>query len=204
MSDIKEMLDEQRERAKSSDFSQPAPAEQKRYERIDKDLQHKHSYAEQAAKEHAKEALEELYESEFPIDDPPDSFERYEAELTLRHLRASIVAMFTRTGQLEHHFVVNAADGEVTEVPELTDTEEPDEAAWDEAAWDQLDDEAKQRIDVMATYGNLAEQHIAALTSVEHSEVREYATKTLAELRADNTESKSLTAALRDWWRGEP
>lgn len=167
MSDITEHFEDKQERQRNSDFSKVAPHRQKKYERITEDLHSQHSYGEQAVKEHAKEALEELYKNEFPIDDPPESFDRYESELALRHLRGSVVSMF------------NHADD------------------------DEYVKEAKQRIDVMATYGSLAESHIAALTDVQHSEVRTYATDTLGELRTERTESKSLTAAIRDWWRGD-
>lgn len=174
------------------------------YEETDKrlgdGLDARHTHAEIAAKEHAKEALEEIFENDFPINDPPESWERYEAEVTLRHLRQSIVDMFAPAVEREQTIQINLADrpdavediiGESVEV----EVKQP--------LTDAGIEESKSRIDVMATYGQLAEPHIAALTYYKiPPRVRSYATEALAEIREETQESKSLSETIRDWFRG--
>lgn len=182
-----------------------APAKKKTYEEIEDELDQRRAYGEHAAKEHANEALEELYSSEFPIDDPPDSWERYEAELSIRHLRESVQTLVgTEPFQpLEINAVVVTEDG-VGEVSNITEKPSPEAAEVSQAVWDRRVEQSKRIIDVLATYGQVAESDIAALTDGGvHSEVRAYATETLAEIRQEQNESKSLTAAIRDWWRGD-
>jgi hypothetical protein len=173
-------------------------ADEKAYERLEQEGTGS-AYGEQAVKQHAKEALEDLYSNEFPIDDPPESFERYEAEAAVRHLRGSIEQIFEpndRLAPVQIEVVIDSADGEAID--------------W-EADWGKnLDDvtafieHSKRMIDVMATYGAVAESHIAALSYPKiHPEVREHAIETLAEMRDETNESKSLTAAIRDWWHGQ-
>lgn len=182
------------------DYEWPDP-----YEETDKQigdgLTAKQTHAEVAAKEHAREALEELYHNEFPITDPPDSWERYEAEVTLRHLRQSIADTFAPAVERQQTIQINLADrpdavediigGDVeVEVKQpLTDADI---------------EESKRRIDVMATYGQLAEPHIAALTYYKMPpRVRSYATEVLAEIRDEKQSSKSLSETIRDWLRGD-
>lgn len=169
--------------------------------RLGDDLAERRSYEETAAKEHSKEALENLYSNEFPIEDPPDSYERYEAELAVRHLRESITDMFAPPAHREQNVFVDDRDNpEVVEEVAVGDTDSTVMRAIIDARVQQ----AKNRIDVMATYGQLAEPHIAALTySDMHSEVRAYATETLAEIRAEQKSSKSLSETIRDWLRGD-
>lgn len=220
------------EQAQDKRFSTVAPGwGNKSYENLVDDLEARHAYAESAVKRQGKEALEELYHSEFPIENPPDSFERYEAELAVRHLRQSIETMF---GDVEndpgHRRVVVESGAEGDDVKEVGFEEATERAAQRGtevsrrlaidlgevemqaeafATAEELQSlhvkQAKNRIDVMKTYGQLAEPHIAALThAFIHSDVRAYATETLAELRgADDEGTKSLTAAIRDWWRGD-
>jgi len=179
MNHMDDILDETpvAEQAANKEFAQVAPGARKSYEEIDADLGARHGYGEQAAKEHAKEALEELYASEFPIDDPPESFERYEAELAVRHMRESVNGMFLPA---KHD------DGE----------DEDDGAA-------EFVDDAMSIIDVMATYGGLAEPHIAALTGgAIPPEVREHAIETLGELRDDSDGPQSLREAIGRWLLG--
>jgi len=194
--DISDLRAQGHEDIQGKEFATVTPAADKNYEQIDTDLGQRHRYGEQAAKQHAKEALEELYSSDFPIDDPPESFERYEAEMTVRHLRGSIEERFQHKSRTELYYQIDGSDGEMQEVPEFIEEQVADKAAWDNFA-----EEAKRRIDVMATYGDVAESHIAALTIVAHSGVRKYATETLAEMREEEQDGKSLTAAIRDWWR---
>lgn len=182
MTHMDDILDETpvAEQAANKEFAQVAPGARKSYEEIDADLGARHGYGEQAAKEHAKEALEELYASEFPIDDPPESFERYEAELAVRHMRESVNGMFT-------------ADGNI--LPTKPDNEDDDPAEFVDAAM--------SIIDVMATYGGLAEPHIAALTGgAIPPEVREHAIETLGELRDDSDDPQSLREAIGRWLLG--
>lgn len=155
------------------------PRNSKAYEEIEEDLEQGHAYGEWAAKEHAKEALEELYHSEFPIDDPPDSFERYEAECTVRALRGSVESLDRlKASELEDHSPVHG-DGVSDEEIEI----------------------AKESIDLMATYGQLAEPHIASLTGrTLPDEVRQHAVKKLREVREDaDDEPLSLREALSRW-----
>jgi len=174
------------------------------YEETDKrlgdGLDARHTHAEIAAKEHAKEALEEVFENDFPINNPPDSWERYETEVTLRHLRQSIVDMLAPEVPREQHIHVNVSDSSQS-VEEVAG--EDVDFSVQQAIIDARVEQAKDRIDVMATYGEVAEAHIAALTySNMHSEVRAYATETLAELRNEKQSSKSLSETIRDWLRG--
>jgi len=182
------------EQAEDKEFARVTPSVRKNYEEIDDDLKARRAYGEQAAKEHAKEALEELYASEFPIDDPPESFERYEAELTVRHMRQAISGMFA----VDHH----------APAVELTVAVDADGETDAETEWEGLSEHdllnytahAKQMVDVMATYGALAEPHISALTygSIP-PEVREHAIETLAELRDDTDDPQSLREAIGRW-----
>jgi hypothetical protein len=175
------------------------------YEETDKrlgdGLDARHTHAEIAAKEHAKEALEEVFENDFPINDPPESWERYETEVTLRHLRQGIVDMLAPEVSREQHIHYDGEqDSEVVaEMAELPHQDVDVAKAVVEARVEQ----AKQRIDVMATYGEVAEPHLAALTySNMHSEVRAYATEALAKVREEKQSSKSLSETIRDWFRG--
>lgn len=151
----------------------------KAYEKIEEDLEDGHAYGEWAAKEHAKEALEELYHSEFPIDDPPESFERYEAECAVRALRGSVEALDReKASQLED---ISPVYGDGVSEAEI--------------------EIAKESIDLMATYGQLAEPHIAQLTSRSlPEEVRRHAIVKLREVRDNETdEPLSLREALGRW-----
>ena len=124
------------------------------------------SYAKRKVKLAAEDTLEELYDDEFPIDDPPDSFERFEAEMSVVNLRRGI-------GQL------NFRD-------EITDPEI---------------ELAKQSIELMASYGQLAEVHMGAVVAFEDipMEVRQKAAAELESVREENTESLSLREALARW-----
>jgi len=184
------------ERAADKQFATVGPIANKRYDQIDEDLKARHAYGEAAAKEHAKEALEELYNNEFPINDPPASFERYEAELAVQHLRESVEYIFEvgdKRNTVEVDVTIKSGGEEVLQ-----------EIDWNGVELFQYVEHSKQVIDVMSTYGSLAEPHIAVLTGAGYpSEVSEHAAETLAEMRDDSSETKSLTAAIRDWWRGE-
>jgi hypothetical protein len=196
----RERFDEPEEMAQ---FGRRAPP--KAYTEIDteltEDLGQQHTYGETAAKEHAKEALENLYASEFPIEDPPESWERYEAELAVRHLRQSITDMLASAVERDYSIFVDDADD-----PEVIEEVAADGVGSTLAKTiiDARVEQAKNRIDVMATYGQLAEPHIAALTYSDiHSDVRAYATETLAEIRDRQEPSKSLSETIRDWLRGD-
>jgi len=166
----------------------------KDYERIAEELQDQRAYGEIAAKEHAKEALEELYHSEFPIDDPPESFERYEAELSLRALRVSVEELRNIWGDTTTYVVPPEGDIREYEVEDMPDRDEVHEAVTNHHI-----EIAKDTLDVMATYGQLAESHIAALSQRElPSEVRQYAIATLAELREENDEEVEESLSLRE------
>lgn len=154
----------------------------KAYEKIEEDLEDGHAYGEWAAKEHAKEALEELYYSEFPIDDPPDSYERYEAECAVRSLRSSVEALDRdRAARLE----------DVSDVSDVFACDVSDEEI----------EIAKDSIDLMATYGQLAEPHIATLTArTLPEEVRRHAIEKLRQVREESKdEPLSLREALGRW-----
>jgi hypothetical protein len=168
----------------------------KGYRQIDKELEQRHAYGEQVAKEHAKEALEELYASEFPVDDPPESFERYEAELTVRHMRQAIKGMF---GVDDY---VQPVEMDVTVL--LGENDVDVDKTWAKVLSDadvlELTEHAKRMIDVMATYDTVAEPHIAGLTYASiPPEVREHAIETLGELRDDSDEPQSLREAIGRW-----
>jgi len=201
-----DVFEEPRETAEGNQYATVAPSRsrQKPYaEEVAADFEEQHAYDQWAAKEYGKEALEQLYGNEFPIEDPPDSFERYEAEVALRHLSDSIANMFKDDPHptREIQVVVDVVGGEIddiTEAPEI-----PPEPVLHHEAWQLAIEQAKSRIDVMATYGQVAEPYLASLTYDHiHSDVRAYATETLAEIRDSSDGSQSLTAAIRDWWRG--
>jgi len=141
------------------------------------DLEHR------SLKEYAREELENLYNDEFSVDNPPACFERHEQEVALTNLMRSVRTLFTDT-----------------ETTEANDVREEIQQRGGASKVEQ----AKNILDVMATYDNLSEPYIAAITKdTDNADVRAYATETLAELRTEQSQSKSLTAALRDWWRGE-
>lgn len=170
----------------------------KGYRQIDKELEQRHGYGEQVAKEHAKEALEELYASEFPVDDPPESFERYEAELAVRHMRQAIKGMF---GVDDY---VQPVEMDVTILPGEDDVDVDVDETWQKVLSDadlpEFTEHAKRMLDVMATYDAVAEPHIAGLTYAGiPPEVREHAIETLAELRDDSDEPQSLREAIGRW-----
>jgi hypothetical protein len=195
---MSDLFDEEPKAQQAADkqFATVRPTATKRYDEIDDDLEARHAYGEAAAKQHAKEALEELYNNEFPIDDPPESFERYEAELAVQHLRESV----------EHIYEVGnrATAVEVDVTIQVEDEEVLQEIDWDGINLFQYVKHSKQIIDVMSTYGTVAEPHIAALTDgAIPPEVSEYAAETLADIRTESNDTKSLSAAIRDWWRGE-
>jgi len=184
------------EQAEDKEFARVTPSARKNYEEIDDDLKARQAYGEQAAKEHAKEALEELYASEFPIDDPPESFERYEAELTVRHMRQAIKGMF---GADDH---VQPVELKVTVL--LGEDDVNVDENWKKLLSDadllELTEHSKRMIDVMATYDAVAEPHIAGLTYASiPPEVREHAIETLGELRDDSDEPQSLREAIGRW-----
>lgn len=196
------------ERAAETEFARAKPAtNSKQYEKITEDLKAMHAYGEVAAKENAKEALEELYRNEFPIDDPPDSYERYEAEMAVRALRNSVESLTHRGRKTKILVDVYNLDGDIDDavVDEASVTEMPaDDEVINRVVTEHHVEIAKSSIDLMATYGQLAESHIATLAQVGlPSEVRQHAIETLAEMREETNESKSLTAAIRDWWHGE-
>jgi len=181
------------------DFVRTRPGGQKKYEEIAEDLEAGHAYGEVAAKEHAKEALEELYHSEFPIDDPPDSFERYEAEMAVRALRGSVADLAHPNGDTT---VVVADIEDEDDIDDAVVSEWPDEnGLYQEQITQKRIEIAKSSIDVMATYGQVAEPHIATLAQRGlPSEVREYAIETLASIREEQKkESLSLREALGRW-----
>lgn len=187
------------EQAEELSFARRRPAKPKRYDEIAEDLEASHAYGEVGAKENAKEALEQLYSSEFPIDDPPESFERYEAEMAVRALRTSVADL----AHYEGDTTVLVADlNESDDIEDAIVTEVPDEdPRYGETVTQHRIEIAKSSIDVMATYGQLAESHIAALTRRDlPSEVREHAIDTLAEIRDEQEEeSLSLREALGRW-----
>lgn len=157
----------------------------RRLERMQLEEQIKQLESDVDIKEYAREELEEIYADRFPADDPPDCITRYESEATLRNLTHSVHRLHTGSMQ-----------------PDRTDRER--EEVVEHVVSDSIVDESKAIIDVMATYGQLAEPYLAGLTSHGvHPDIRVYATQALAELRSDKDESKSLTAVLRDWWQGE-
>jgi hypothetical protein len=201
--DIEDILEKHREptvdEAEQYDFVRTRPGARKNYEEITQDLEEGHAYGQVAAKENAKEALEELYSSEFAIDDPPESFERYEAEMAVRALRNSVGALAYERGDTT---VVVADIDEGDDINDAVVTEWPDEdGLYEEAITQKRIEIAKSSIDVMETYGQLAEPHIAALTRRDlPSEVREHAIDTLADIRRENDdEALSLREALGRW-----
>jgi hypothetical protein len=178
--------------------------EKKSYQEIADSLESRHHYGEQLAKEQSKEALEELYASEFPIDDPPESFERYEAELTVRHLREAVESLAGRYTERLEIQVQHVYDGSEAAKTETETQIQVDDEAVDSGAIQRRQQQCKQIIDVMATYGALAEPHISALSGEQVlPAVRTHAIETLAEMRDGTGDSQSLTEAIRDWWRGD-
>lgn len=197
--DIAQHRDPTSDDAEDMTFATVRPGENKQYEEITEDLQQRHAYGEVAAKENAKEALEELYASEFPVDDPPESFERYEAEMAVRALRNSVADLAHYEGDTKV-LVANLSDSDDIDDAVVGEIPEPD-GRYGKAITQKRIDIAKSSIDVMETYGQLAEPHIAALTRRDlPSEVREHAIDTLADIRGEaDEESLSLREALGRW-----
>jgi hypothetical protein len=201
--DIEDIFEEHRgpkiDETDAYEFATTRPGGQKRYEEVAKDLESAHAYGEVAAKENAKEALEQLYSNEFPIDDPPESFERYEAEMAVRALRNSVADLAHQHGDTTV-VVADIDDGD--DIGDAVVSEWPDEdSLYEEQITQHRIEIAKSSIDVMKTYGKVAEPHIAALARRGlPSEVREYAVETLAEIRGEQEqESVSLREALGRW-----
>lgn len=166
----------------------------KDYEQIVDELRERHAYGEIAAKEHAKEALEELYHNEFPIEDPPDSYERYEAEAAVRALRVSVESLENVWGDTTTYVIPPEGGVRETEVSEMPDRDDIHEAVTKHHI-----KIAKDTIDVMETYGQLAEPHIAALAQRGlPSEVREYAIESLADLREGKRNEPEKSLSLRE------
>jgi len=118
----------------------------------------------------SREALEELYDEEFSLDNPPDSYERFESEMAVRKLRTSVER------------ITLDADG------------------WGHEATDRRIEAAINTIDVMGTYGQVAEQHLAALCRMDLPEqVYSHAIDTLAEVREEEQEPPTIREAIARW-----
>ena len=118
----------------------------------------------------AREALEELYDDEFSLDNPPDSYERFESEMAVRNLRTSVERI----------------------------TLDPD--GYGHEATDRRIEAAINTIDVMGTYGQVAEQHLAVLSRMDlPEEVYSHAIDTLADVREREQEPPTIREAIARW-----
>ena len=132
--------------------------------------QEKHLRQERKTKEAQRDFLERLYADEFDIDNPPECYERFEADSALAYLRGSVHRRHRKSDSGEAEF----GDEEIQA--------------------------AKKTIDVMATYGQLAEKDIAALTRMDlPPEVYTHAIETLSEVRQEQEEPPSLRESLARW-----
>lgn len=130
----------------------------------------KHRRQERKTREAQRDLLESLYNDEFDIDNPPACYERFEADSALAYLRGSVMSHQTKVETGEQEF------------------DEQEMKA------------AKETIDVMATYGQLAEKDIASLTHMDlPPEVYTHAIETLADVRAEKEEPPSLREVLARW-----
>jgi hypothetical protein len=125
---------------------------------------------ERQTRESQRDLLEELYEDEYVIDNPPECYERYEADSALAHLRGTIERQHTQVKN-------NSAEFGEQEI-----------------------EAAKDTIDIMATYGQLAEKDIAALTRLDlPSEVYSHAIDTLASVREQNQRKNTIRETIGRW-----
>ena len=124
------------------------------------------SYARRKVKLSAEDVLEEMYGNEFPIDNPPDSFERFEATHAVGNLRDTVEQLNVQDEVSDKDVVL-----------------------------------AKRSVELMASYGQLAELQIADITAFDDlpMEIREKAAAELESLRHEETESLSLREALARW-----
>jgi len=168
-------------------------------ERLDLDERRveSHDVEDELATERARQILrddiEKLYYNELDIDNPPDSIEAFEQRVTLRNL-ASTAMRFGSESK-----VLLAADDLSTIQTEtigaiLESRDSPVEPA-----------RAKKAIDRMATYGQPAEQFLAAVADGEdiQPEIAEYALDAMGELQEHANEPDGLVDALRSWWSGD-
>jgi|GEM_PF-5791714 len=129
-----------------------------------------HLRQERKTREAQREFLEDLYVDEFDIDNPPECYERFEADTALAYLRGSVRRRHIKSDGGEAEF----GDEEIQA--------------------------AKDTIDVMATYGQLAEKDIAALTRMDlPPEVYTHAIGTLSEVRQEQEEPPTLRESLSRW-----
>ena len=132
--------------------------------------QKKHRMKERHAREAQRDVLEALYQDEFVIDNPPECYERYEADTAIAYLRGSIERQHIEA----EHDDVRFDDEEIKA--------------------------AKDTIDIMATYGQLAEKDIAALTRMDlPAEVYTHAIDTLSEVREEDQEPPTIREAIARW-----
>lgn len=117
-----------------------------------------------------RDLLEDLFDDEFVLDNPPESYKRYEAELSVRHLRNVVEVLASGDG----YAGVEATDSRV--------------------------EAAVNSIDVMGTYGDVAEPHLAALSRTDlPEEVYNHAIEVLGELRQEKEEPNTIKEAFIRW-----
>ena len=121
-------------------------------------------------RERQRDLLEALYEDEFVIDNPPECYERYEADVAIAYLRGSVERQATEAEHADSEFGAREIEA------------------------------AKNNIDIMATYGQLAEKDIAALTRMDlPEEVYSHAIDTLADVREREQEPPTIREAIARW-----
>jgi hypothetical protein len=175
---------------------------QERVEELDAKLElderrvESHDVEDELATERARQILrddiEKLYHNDLDIDNPPDSIEAFERRVTLRKLASTAMRFGSEGMVLLRVDDLSAIQTESIEAF-LEDRGSPVEPA-----------RAKKAIDRMATYGQPAEQFLAAVADGDsvQPEIAEYALDALAELQEREEEPDGLVDALRSWWSG--
>jgi len=168
-------------------------------ERLDLDERRveSHDVEDELATERARQILrddiEKLYYNELDIDNPPDSIEAFEQRVTLRNLASTAM----RFGS-ESKVLLDADDLSTIQTETIGAILESRDSPVEPAR-------AKKAIDRMATYGQPAEQFLAAVADGEdiQPEIAEYALDAMGELQEHANEPDGLVDALRSWWSGD-
>jgi len=168
-------------------------------ERLDLDERRveSHDVEDELATERARQILrddiEKLYYNELDIDNPPDSIEAFEQRVTLRNLASTAM----RFGS-ESKVLLDADDLSTIQTETIGAILENKDSPVEPAR-------AKKAIDRMATYGQPAEQFLAAVADGEdiQPEIAEYALDAMGELQEHANEPDGLVDALRSWWSGD-